>query len=29
MAEPFERLFGDTSELRVIESLLPKREISI
>jgi len=26
MVEPFERLFGDTSELRVIESLLPKRE---
>lgn len=26
MAEPFEKLFGDTSELRVIESLLPKRD---
>jgi len=25
MAEPFERLFGDTSELRVIESLIPKK----
>lgn len=25
MAEPFEKLFGDTSELRVIESLIPKR----
>jgi predicted transcriptional regulator len=26
MAEPFEKLFGDTSELRVIESLIPKRD---
>jgi predicted transcriptional regulator len=25
MAEPFEKLFGDTSELRVIESLIPKK----
>ena len=25
MAEPFEKIFGDTSELRVIESLLPYR----
>jgi hypothetical protein len=25
LAEPFEKLFGDTSELRVIESLLPKK----
>lgn len=25
MAEPFEKIFGDTSELRVIESLLPNK----
>lgn len=25
MAEPFEKLFGDTSEMRVIEALLPKK----
>lgn len=26
MAEPFEKIFGDTSELRVIESLLPNKD---
>ncbi len=25
MAEPFEKLFGDTSELRIIESIISKR----